>query len=295
MNKGREVLRDLPRRYVAACARPEQAKRRDLWRKHNSLKETPPPIYTRAFAWKEMPESRCACEDALFRHCEDFLRHQLFWDSLNDDSVFEPWVTVRAVLFTNFYVAYFDRMFAAAPGRIDILRVADDLGMQDRLLVSPKLFEQFVALRLRRLVDMAHSHGVKVMFHSCGAIVPLIDGIIAAGVDILDPIQVTAQGMDPKFLKERFGRRICLHGTIDTQYLLPQGSPEDVRRTVREMIGVLGPLRVMAPVMAMGEAAGLAAAQVVRSDIPFMQVDVQALRAALRAQQAIVDVEALDV
>ncbi|MFZ4696004.1 MAG: uroporphyrinogen decarboxylase family protein, partial [Verrucomicrobiia bacterium] len=99
---------------------------------------------------------------------------------------------------------------------------------------------RYVAPRLRRLVDMAHAHGVKVMFHSCGAIIPLIDDIIAVGVDVLDPLQVTAQGMDPATIKTRFGDRLCLHGAIDTQYLLPHGSPDDVRQTVREMMDVLG-------------------------------------------------------
>ncbi len=140
--------------------------------------------------------------------------------------------------FTDFYVAYFDRMFSAAPGRIDILRIADDLGMQDRLLIGPEQFERFFAPRLRRLVDLAHSHGVKVMFHSCGAIVPLIEPLIALGVDILDPLQVTASGMDPRFLKETFGSRLCLHGAIDTQHLLPAGSPAQVGRTVREMLDI---------------------------------------------------------
>jgi uroporphyrinogen decarboxylase len=142
--------------------------------------------------------------------------------------------------FTEFYVDYFDRMFSAAPGMIDILRIADDLGMQDRLLISPELFDQYFAPRLRRLVDMSHGHGVKVMFHSCGAIAPLIDGIIDLGVDILDPIQVTANGMMPETIKAQFGSRICLHGAIDTQYLLPQGTPEEVRRTTRKMMDVLG-------------------------------------------------------
>ncbi len=142
--------------------------------------------------------------------------------------------------FTNFYVAYFDRMFDSAPGQVDILRIADDLGMQDGLLLSPQLFRQFFAPRLRRLVEMAHSHDVKVMFHSCGAITPLIDDIIDIGVDILDPLQVRAEGMDPAMIKDEFGDRICLHGSIDTQYLLPQGAPEDVRSTARKMMDVLG-------------------------------------------------------
>ena len=143
--------------------------------------------------------------------------------------------------YTDFYVAYFDRLFSAAPGQIDILRIADDLGMQDRLLISPSLFDRFFAPRLAALIDMAHSHGVVVMFHSCGAIVPLVERLIALGVDILDPLQVRAKGMKPAAIKAAFGDRVCLHGGVDTQYLLPKGTPEQVRSGVRELIDILGP------------------------------------------------------
>ncbi|MDP6045742.1 MAG: uroporphyrinogen decarboxylase family protein [Phycisphaerae bacterium] len=143
--------------------------------------------------------------------------------------------------FTDFYVEYFDRMLSCADGKIDILRIADDLAMQDRLMISPAHFDEFFAPRLKKLIDMAHSHDVKVMFHSCGAVVPLIERLIELGVDILDPIQVTAKGMDPAYLKREFGDRLCLHGAIDTQHLLPRGSPDDVTDTVRRMIDQLGP------------------------------------------------------
>jgi uroporphyrinogen decarboxylase len=102
------------------------------------------------------------------------------------------------------------------------------------------VFDRAFAPRLKKLVDMAHSHGVRVMFHSCGAIVPLIERIIALGVDVLDPLQVAADGMDPALIKARFGDRLCLHGSIDTQHVLPHGSPEDVSQAVQEMIEVLG-------------------------------------------------------
>jgi uroporphyrinogen decarboxylase len=142
--------------------------------------------------------------------------------------------------FTDFYVAYFDRMLSAAKGKIDLLRIADDLGTQSGLLVGPKMFASFIAPRLRRLVEMAHSHGVKVMFHSCGSIVPLIERLIELGIDILDPIQVSATNMDPQMIKLQFGSRLCLHGAVDTQRLLPHGSPEDVGKTVGRMIRLLG-------------------------------------------------------
>ena len=82
------ILRDLAKRYHDVCADPLQRERRDLWRRHNSLERTRPLIYVRAFAWNEMPQSKCACEDPFLRQFEDILRNRLFWSSLGDDSVF---------------------------------------------------------------------------------------------------------------------------------------------------------------------------------------------------------------
>ncbi len=90
------VLRELTKQYTAICEEPIQAERRRLWRLHNSLKPTRPLIYTRAFAWREMPQSKCECSDPFLLVHEDFFRRHLFWHSLNDDSIFEPWVTVQA-------------------------------------------------------------------------------------------------------------------------------------------------------------------------------------------------------
>ncbi len=142
--------------------------------------------------------------------------------------------------FTDFYVAFFERMFQAAPGRIDILRIADDIGTQKGLLVGTEIFDTFFAPRLKRIIDMAHSHGVRVMFHSCGSIQPFIERLIVLGIDMLDPVQVSAVDMDPAVLKARFGSRLCFHGAIDTQHLLPNGTPEDVAAAVRHMRKTLG-------------------------------------------------------
>ncbi len=91
-----QILRDLAERYVEICTHPVQQERRALWRRQNSLQQTRPLIYVRAFAWQEMPESVCLSEDPLFRKIENFFRNHLFWNDLQDDSIFEPWVTVRA-------------------------------------------------------------------------------------------------------------------------------------------------------------------------------------------------------
>ncbi len=175
---------------------------------------------------------------SVFQH-PSFLRSS---DNLLADMALRPEMAEYLIdRHTDFYVVFFDRMFASAPGKIDILRIADDLGMQDRLLISPAMFDRFIAPRLDRIIRMAHGHGVQIMFHTCGAIVPLIDRLIDLGVDMLDPIQVRAKGMDPVEIKARFGSRIALHGAIDTQYLLPRGTPEEVASETRRMIATLGP------------------------------------------------------
>jgi len=103
MNRTKDVsmLRELAEKYMNICADPEQEKRRTLWRKHNSLEKTRPLIYVRAFGWDEMPESKCVCEDSFFWQYENFFRQHIFWNSLHDDSIFEPWITLQAVRTCN--------------------------------------------------------------------------------------------------------------------------------------------------------------------------------------------------
>ncbi len=94
--KQADVLRELAQRYMEVCAKPEQNERRRLWALKNSLKPVRPLIYVRAFAWREMPQSACVCADPLFRGLENQLRQALFVDTFNDDTILEPWVTLKA-------------------------------------------------------------------------------------------------------------------------------------------------------------------------------------------------------
>ncbi len=192
---------------------------------------------------------------SVFQHAT-FLRG---FDTLLTDMALNPelahWLMDR---FTDFYVTHFDRMLGAAGGAIDILRIADDLGSQNSLFISPVMFREFVMPRVKRLVDMAHSHEVRVMFHSCGAIRPLIGDLVECGVDILDPLQASAAGMEPEALKRDCGDQLCLHGGICTQYLLPGGTPQEVCAETRRRIEILG------------EGGGyiLAPCHVLQSDVP---------------------------
>jgi len=101
MNRDVAILRELAKRYAEVCRKPVYDERRELWRRHNALQRTRPLIYVRWFAaWHEAPESRLQCEDPFYHPYESFLRRMLFQDTVGDDYVLEPWLTVRATVAT---------------------------------------------------------------------------------------------------------------------------------------------------------------------------------------------------
>ena len=128
------------------------------------------------------------------------------------------------------------RFLEAAHGMIDITYFGNDFGTQRGLFISPEMWNRFIRKPLKRFYDVSHEHGGKVMQHSCGAIRDIIPYLIQDGVDILDPIQVAATGMDLPGLVRDFGRALCFHGGVDTQRTLPFGSVADVRAEVRSYL-----------------------------------------------------------
>jgi len=142
--------------------------------------------------------------------------------------------------YTTFYLAFFDRMFAAAKGRIDIFRIADDFAMQSGLLISPEMFDEYFAPRLKKLYDLASGYNIKVMQHSCGDVSTLIDRFIELGIDILDPIQVAAENMSLDDLLKKYRGHLCLHGGMDTQKFLPGATPLQVKEKVENILDMAG-------------------------------------------------------
>jgi uroporphyrinogen decarboxylase len=126
---------------------------------------------------------------------------------------------------------------------IDAIMIGDDMGIQDGLLIRPELYRQMVKPFHTRYVQLIKEQTqAKVIMHTCGSIADLVEDYIEIGVDVLNPMQVSANGMLPQSLKQRFGGRMAFWGGIDTQQLLPQGRPEDVRAAVRATIRVMGGL-----------------------------------------------------
>jgi uroporphyrinogen decarboxylase len=135
----------------------------------------------------------------------------------------------------------FERYLEEVGDSLDVVAVGDDLGTQSSLLISPQLYREMIKPYHDRYFQFIKSRTpAKLKLHSCGAIMPLLDDFIEIGVDIMNPVQVSAIGMDPAELKERFGDQLVFWGGIDTQQTLSRGNTEDVRREVEARIEQLG-------------------------------------------------------
>ncbi len=123
----------------------------------------------------------------------------------------------------------------------DMLLAGDDVGTQDRMLISPSLWREFVKPRYGALFQEYKNANpdIKIATHICGYIEPIIDDLIEVGVDVLNPVQPLA--MDPAHLKRRYGNSISFWGGVDDQKVLPSGSPQDVEEEVRLRLKQLAP------------------------------------------------------
>jgi len=131
---------------------------------------------------------------------------------------------------------------------LQIFKVSgEDLGMQTGPIYSPRMFRTMLLPHLRRRWRAARAYldqvkpSVRIMLHSCGGIRPFIPDLIEAGIQVLDPVQPRASGMDSADLKRDFGARLVFHGGVDIQHVLPFGSEADVEEEVRRRVGAFGP------------------------------------------------------
>ncbi len=137
-------------------------------------------------------------------------------------------------------LAFMDKMLATCGKHIDIVYMADDYCSQNGPLFSPEIFRREIYPYLHAAANKAHAYNKKFLLHCCGAVRPLLGMIIDAGVDILEPIQVRAEGMDPAGLKRDFGRDLCFWGGLDLQRVLCRSTPRQVADETRRLIDILG-------------------------------------------------------
>jgi uroporphyrinogen decarboxylase len=136
--------------------------------------------------------------------------------------------------------AFYLQLAENCRGIADFIGFGDDFASQQSMLIDPKKWREIFLPQWRRLYAIAHGQGFKVIMHSCGAVRPVLRDLIEAGIDVLQVMQINASGMDPAELKKEFGNSISFYGGVDTQELLPHGTPARVRQEVRRLIDIVG-------------------------------------------------------
>jgi uroporphyrinogen decarboxylase len=144
---------------------------------------------------------------------------------------------------TDLMLLWLDNLLGSIGPLIDILTVSDDLGLQGSPKMSPSMYRELVKpYHAEIMARIKHRTKARILFHTCGDVYPLIGDLIDIGVDVLNPVQVSAREMgDTARLKREFGRHISFCGGIDTQFVMPRGSTADVRAEVQRRIRDLAP------------------------------------------------------
>lgn len=153
----------------------------------------------------------------------------------------KDWVGAMLDRLVEFKSAYWERALAEIGDLVDIVVEADDLGGQHAPLMSPRTYRQVIKPWHKRLFSFIKAQvPVKVFYHTCGAVRPLIPDLIEAGVDILNPVQIGAADMDPRELKREFGRDLVFWGGgVDTQSILGTATPAEIKDHVRRNMEAL--------------------------------------------------------
>jgi uroporphyrinogen decarboxylase len=139
-------------------------------------------------------------------------------------------------------ISAYRKLLEAIGTHIEGVLITDDVAMQDSLVMSPETYREMLKPYQKRLIESIQAYGVSVLWHSCGAIYPLIPDFIDMGVRILHPVQTSAQDMDPQRLKQQFGRDIVLWGGgCDIQTVLQTATSAEVTEEIQRKISKLAP------------------------------------------------------
>jgi len=140
-------------------------------------------------------------------------------------------------------MGYWDLVLSELGDYIDIALTANDLGGQDGPVISPSMYRKYIKPRQKKLNSFIKNKksSIYIFFHCCGSIYDLLPGLIETGIDIINPVQVSAAKMNTKRLKKEFGDALTFWGGIDTQEILPYGTPQEVKDEVKRRIDDLAP------------------------------------------------------
>jgi uroporphyrinogen decarboxylase len=141
----------------------------------------------------------------------------------------------------EFWLGWFRLFLDEAGDVVDVIMIGDDLAGQDGPLFAPRIYRSIIKPRQKRLVQYIKSRTkAKIWYHSCGSVIEYIPDLLDNGIDVLNPVQVSARGMDPGRLKAAYGDRLVFWGGgIDSQHVLPRATPDEVRKHVRRNVEAL--------------------------------------------------------
>ena len=143
---------------------------------------------------------------------------------------------------TDIRIAIAEEALAKVGDIVDVVETSDDVATQQGMLISPHHYGEFIKPQHKRFFDRVREcTTAKIMYHCCGNVFPILDDLVEIGVDILNPIQITAEGMDTARLKREYGDVLTFMGGIDTQSTLREGSVADVEHEVKRRIDDLAP------------------------------------------------------
>lgn len=176
---------------------------------------------------------------APFVHPSQYLRGFQDWymDMIRDPKLLE--VLFDAVLEVTMQITR--NILKEVGQEVDIIFNSDDLGAQNGLQFSREHYLKFIQPRHKKFFDLVKSMSpAKIVFHSCGSIVSIMDDLIDMGIDCINPVQTSAAGMDPIELKKKWGDKLAFWGGVDSLNVLPKGSSSDVKKTVEQLVEELG-------------------------------------------------------
>ncbi len=160
----------------------------------------------------------------------------LFMDMMEEPQILETIIDRTLKFWMDWFRLFLDEVADV----VDVIMVGDDLASQSAPLFPPSIYRSIVKPRQKQLVQYIRSRTkAKVWYHSCGSLMEYIPDLMDNGVDILNPVQISAKGMDPAELKAKFGKKMCFWGGgIDSQHVLPTAAPEVVSEHVRRNIEI---------------------------------------------------------
>jgi uroporphyrinogen decarboxylase len=141
----------------------------------------------------------------------------------------------------NYYYAVNERIFAEVGDKIDVFFIGNDLGSNNGSLIGTDLFGEYLQSKFKKMADLGHAYGSKVLLHCCGGFRELMPQMIVSGIDGVHAIQPSCYGMELNGLKKDFGDKLVFNGCIDSQFVVIEGTPAFVRQETRKTLEIMMP------------------------------------------------------